>query len=75
MPTGELEVLAKELRILSKSETPPFHIEENSDANEALRLKYRYLDLRRPDLQGNLILRHRVAKIARDYFDANGFWK
>ena len=73
MPTGELEVLAKELRILSKSETPPFHIEENSEANEALRLKYRYLDLRRPNLQRNLILRHRVAKIARDYFDANGF--
>lgn len=73
MPTGELEVLATELRLLSKSETPPFFIEENSDANEALRLKYRYLDLRRPDLQRNIMLRHRVAKITRDYFDANGF--
>ncbi len=73
MPTGELEVLATELRLLSKSETPPFHIEENSDANEALRLKYRYLDLRRPDLQKIIMLRHRVAKITRDYFDANGF--
>lgn len=73
MPTGELEVIAAELRILSKSETPPFHIEENSDANEVLRLKYRYLDLRRPDLQRRLMLRHQVAKIARDYFDGKGF--
>ena len=75
MPTGDLEVIATELRILSKSETPPFHIEEDSDANEVLRLKYRYLDLRRPDLQRNLMLRHRVAKIARDYFDENGFYE
>ncbi|MGI6050382.1 MAG: aspartate--tRNA ligase, partial [Acetivibrionales bacterium] len=73
MPTGEVEVIASELRILGKSETPPFHIEENSDANEVLRLKHRYLDLRRPDLQRNLILRHRVAKVARDYYDENGF--
>lgn len=73
MPTGELEVIATELRILSKSETPPFHIEEDSGANEVLRLKHRYLDLRRPDLQKKLILRHRIAKIARDYYDANGF--
>ncbi len=73
MPTGELEVLATELRILSRSETPPFHIEEDSGANEVLRLKHRYLDLRRPDLQRKLMLRHRVAKIARDYYDQNGF--
>lgn len=73
MPTGELEVLATELRILSKSETPPFQIEEDSGANEVLRLKHRYLDLRRPDLQRKLVLRHRVAKIARDYYDQNGF--
>lgn len=73
MLTGELEVVASELRILSKSETPPFHIEEDSGANEALRLKHRYLDLRRPDLQSKLMLRHRVAKIARDYYDENGF--
>lgn len=75
MPTGELEVIATELRILSKSETPPFHIAEDSDANEVLRLKYRYLDLRRPDLQKKLMLRHRVAKIARDYYDENGFYE
>jgi len=73
MKTGEIEVIASELRILSKSETPPMHIEEDSGVNEAMRLKYRYLDLRRPDMQAGLMLRHRVAKIARDYFDQNGF--
>ncbi len=73
LSTGEIEIKAEELRILSKSETPPFAIEENSDANELLRLKHRYLDLRRPDMQKNLILRHRIAKIARDYYDSQGF--
>lgn len=73
METGYLEVIASEIRILSKSETPPFHIEENSSANEALRLKYRYLDLRRPDVQRGLILRHKLAKAARDYYDKAGF--
>jgi aspartyl-tRNA synthetase len=71
--TGEIEVAARELRILSKAETPPFYIEEDSDVNEIVRLKYRYLDLRRPDMQKNLMLRHRVAKIARDYYDECGF--
>ncbi len=73
MKTGEIEIIAKELRILSASETPPVQIEEDSDVNEVLRLKYRFLDLRRPDMQANLMLRHRVAKIARDYYDMNGF--
>jgi aspartyl-tRNA synthetase len=73
LKTGEIEVIVHELRILSKSETPPVYIEEDSDVNESVRLKYRYLDLRRPDMQRNLILRHRVAKIARDYYDDNGF--
>lgn len=73
LKTGIIEVMATELRILSKAETPPIQIEEDSDVNEMLRLKYRYLDLRRPDMQANLMLRHRVAKIARDYFDTNGF--
>ena len=73
LKTGEIEVKVSELRILSKAETPPFAIEENSDANEALRLKYRYLDLRRKDMKENLILRHKVAKSARDYYDMNGF--
>ena len=73
MKTGEIEVLATELRILNESETPPFYIEENIDTNDTLRLKYRYLDLRRPDMQRNIIMRHKVAKIARDYYDENGF--
>jgi aspartyl-tRNA synthetase len=73
MATGEIEINAKELRILSSAETPPMYIEENSDVNEITRLKYRYLDLRRPDMQRNFILRHRVAKVARDYYDDNGF--
>ncbi len=71
--TGEIEITAQELRILSRAETPPVYIEEDSDVNESVRLKYRYVDLRRPDMQKNLMLRHRVAKIARDYYDANGF--
>lgn len=73
MKTGEIEVFVTELRILNSSETPPFYIEEDIDTNDALRLTYRYLDLRRPDMQRNMILRHKVAKIARDYFDENGF--
>ena len=73
MDTGDVEVLVSELTVLGKSETPPFEIVENSKANEELRLKHRYLDLRRPDLQNNIIFRHRVTKITRDYFDENGF--
>ncbi|NSW91304.1 MAG: aspartate--tRNA ligase [Firmicutes bacterium] len=71
--TGEIEVKARELRVLSTAETPPLYIEEDLDANELIRLKYRYLDLRRPDMQRNIILRHRVAKLARDYYDSKGF--
>ena len=73
MKTGEIEVLVSELRVLNGSETPPFYIEENIDTNDALRLKYRYLDIRRPDMQRNLMLRHKIVKVARDYFDDNGF--
>ncbi len=73
MPTGQIEVLIRELRILSEAQTPPFYIEEEVQANEPLRLKYRYLDLRRPDMQRNLMLRHRVVRITRDYFDGAGF--
>ena len=73
IPTGEIEIEVKELRVLAKSETPPFEITENSNVKEDTRLKYRYLDLRRPDLQRNLMLRHRIAKVAHDYFDRNGF--
>ena len=73
LPTGDVEIAVEELRILSRAETPPFEIVENSPTAEATRLKYRYLDLRRPDLQRNILLRHRIAKVARDYFDAEGF--
>ncbi len=73
MKTGEVELKVSELRILSEAKTPPFYIEEESAANEALRLKYRYLDLRRPNMQYNLILRHQITKLARDFFDREGF--
>ena len=73
IPTGEIEIEVTELRVLAKSETPPFEIAENSNTGELTRLKYRYLDLRRPDLQNNIIFRHKVAKVTRDYFDENGF--
>ena len=73
IPTGEVEIAVTELRILNKAETPPFEITENCTTAEATRLKYRYLDLRRPDLQRNLLMRHRIAKATRDYFDSQGF--
>lgn len=71
--TGEIEILVSELRILSASQTPPFKISDDCNTNEELRLKYRYLDLRRPEMQNCIMLRHRVAKIARDYYDSMGF--
>ncbi len=71
--TGEVEVDIHELTILNKSETPPIPMDEYGDANEDLRLKYRYLDLRRPSLQNNFIVRHRAYQIARKYFDEKGF--
>ena len=73
LPTGEIEVFVTELRVLAAAETPPFEIVEQSNVREELRLKYRYLDLRRPDLQRNLLMRHKIAKVTRDYFDENGF--
>ena len=73
IPTGDIEIEVTDLRILSKSETPPFEIAENSQTAELTRLKYRYLDLRRPDLQRNILMRHKITKITRDYFDENGF--
>ncbi len=71
--TGNVEILPTDLRVLSKAQTPPFEIVSNSKTNEELRLKYRYLDLRRKPLQDNLIMRHKIAKCARDYFYENGF--
>jgi aspartyl-tRNA synthetase len=73
IPTGEIEIEVEDLRVLAKSQTPPFEIVENSQTGEATRLKHRYLDLRRPDLQSNLLLRHKIVKITRDYFDQQGF--
>ena len=73
LPTGEVEIAVDELRILSVSETPPFEIVENSNVNAELRLRHRYLDLRRPDMQKNIIARSRISKLARDYYAENGF--
>ena len=73
MATGEVEVFVEELRILNEAQTPPFHIDDKANVSDVTRLKYRYLDLRRPSLQNNLIMRHKIAKIARDYFDENNF--
>ncbi len=73
MATGDVEVLVKECKILSASETPPIDTSDACNAGELLRLKYRYLDLRRPCMQRNLMMRHRIAQIARTYFDENGF--
>ena len=73
IPTGDIEIEVSELRILSESETTPFEIIDNCPTAELTRLKYRYLDLRRPELQKNMIFRHKVAKVTRDFFDENGF--
>lgn len=73
IPTGEIEIEVTDLKILGLSETPPFEILPDSNANEELRLKYRYLDLRRPDIQKNILARHKIVKVTRDYFDENGF--
>ena len=73
METGDIEVVCTELRILNKAKTPPFYIQDDVDVDEMVRLRYRYLDLRRPEMQKNIMLRHRVAKIMRDFFDRHGF--
>jgi len=75
LPTGDVELDVTTLNILAKSETPPFEITEDSDVNDALRLKYRFLDLRRPDMQRYIALRHKAVKVARDFFDENGFFE
>lgn len=75
MKTGTIEIKTKELRILNKAQTPPFAIEEDSNVKEETRLKFRYLDLRRPDIQKILALRHNVTRVAHEYFDSQGFWE
>ena len=73
IPTGAVELFVSELFILAKSQTPPFEISDNCNAKEDLRLKYRYLDLRRGEMQNILMMRHKIVKSARDYYDENGF--
>lgn len=73
IPTGEIELFVEDLRILSKAQTPPFEITDQTNVKEELRLKYRYLDLRRVEMQQNMMMRHKIAKAAHDYYDANGF--
>jgi aspartyl-tRNA synthetase len=74
IPTGMVELEGEYIKIFSKSETPPIYIKENLDAAEKIRLKYRYLDLRRPDMQRIFEIRHRTSKVIRDFMDENGFW-
>jgi len=73
LPTGEVEIVVKQLAVLNEAKTPPFPIADETPVSEDVRLKYRYLDLRRPRLQNNIILRHRLTAIVRRYFDENGF--
>jgi aspartyl-tRNA synthetase len=73
MATGEVELEAHQLTVLNEAKTPPFYINEEVDVDESLRLKYRYLDLRRPKMQHNVIMRHRIVKFMRDYLDERGF--
>ena len=73
IPTGDIEIEVDCLKILGAAETPPFEIIDDTGAKEELRLKYRYLDLRRPTIQKNILMRHKIAKVTRDYFDENGF--
>jgi len=73
MPTGDIEIIVEELNVLNPSELPPFTIEEETDGGEELRMKFRYLDLRRKPVKENLFLRHRVAREVRKYMDSQGF--
>ena len=73
IPTGDIEVVVSDLRVLSKAQTPPFEIVDDTQTNEELRLKYRYLDLRRRPLLNNIMLRSKISKVTRDYFAQNGF--
>jgi aspartyl-tRNA synthetase len=75
LTTGEVEVVVRKLTLLNEAKTPPFSVADDAQVSEDVRLKYRYLDLRRPRLQANIGLRHRVMTVIRNYFDANGFWE
>ncbi len=73
LKTGKIEIYVEEMQVLNAAKTPPFYIEDNIDVDENLRLKYRYLDLRRPEMRNNLMLRHRVVKVMRDFLDSRAF--
>jgi len=75
MATGEIEVIVEKLEILNKAKTPPFYIQDNIDVDESVRLKYRYLDLRRPEMQKIMLVRHQVMQIIRNFLDQEGFWE
>ena len=75
IPTGQIEIIAEEIQILNESKTPPFELDTAESVGEEIRLAQRYIDLRRPQMQDKLRIRHRVTKIVRDHFDANGFWE
>ena len=75
IPTGEVEVFVREFTILNPSKTPPIYVEDDIDVDENLRLRYRYLDLRRPEMQKKLFMRHKIIKKIRDYLDDQGFWE
>ena len=75
IPTGKIEILAENLTVFTKAETPPFEVNDNINTNEMLRLKYRYLDLRRPSLQRIMEIRHKAAQVTRNYFTEQGFWE
>ena len=73
IPTGDVEVIVEELEILDSSETPPIYIKDNDNVSDNMKLKYRYLDLRKPSMQNNLKVRHKTASIIRNFLDENGF--
>jgi aspartyl-tRNA synthetase len=75
LATGQIEVAVEEMEVFNQSKTPPFEIDSNVNVGEETRLQYRYIDLRRPEMLNRLAIRHRVTKIARDYYDSNGFWE
>ncbi|MBN1786855.1 MAG: aspartate--tRNA ligase [Sedimentisphaerales bacterium] len=75
LPTGEIEVLIDQLEVLNTAKTPPFELDNAGSVDEELRLKHRYIDLRRPEMQNKLEVRHRVTKITRDFYDSEGFWE
>ena len=75
MATGEVEVLGADLEILNASETPPFQLDEYSDAGEDVRLRFRYMDLRRPEMQSKMQMRAMISSLTRRYLEENGFWE